>query len=366
MKKILVLSNMYPSKKYPHYGVFVQNTVDILNSGGYQTSVCSVAKHDNPIVRLFAYGYAYLKCIFLGIFGKYDCLYAHFVSHTVIPARILKIIHPNLYLVENAHGNDVIPQTEEDTGKNIDRSRKILPLADKVIVPSLYFKKIVSKIYNYPENQIFVSPSGGVNMNIIYPLDQQSAREKCGLEFGAYYIGYIGRITAGKGWNTFLRAIEKVYQNNKISNLHILIVGSGDQENDLNQEIEKLKLKDIVTHRAFVQQKDLVYYYNSLNVFVFPSESESLGLVGLEAMTCGTFCIFSNNFGIATYATDNLDCLMFDKTNVEQLAEKIEYAYFMSQEKRNKIISNAIKTASMYEQKKISKEFIHFFDKLLD
>ena len=24
MKKILILSNMYPSKKYPHYGVFVQ------------------------------------------------------------------------------------------------------------------------------------------------------------------------------------------------------------------------------------------------------------------------------------------------------------------------------------------------------
>lgn len=368
MKRILVLSNMYPSKKYPHYGVFVENTVDILNSGGYQTSVCAVAKHDDSMVRLFAYGYAFLKCIFLGIFGKYDCLYTHFVSHTAIPARIIKKIHPGLYLVENAHGNDVIAQTEADTGKNIDRSRKVLPLADKVIVPSLYFKKIVSEIYNYPENQIFVFPSGGVNMDILYPLDQQSAREKCGLEFGAYYIGYIGRITAGKGWNTFLRAIKRVYQNNKIANLQILIVGSGDQEKDLNQEIEKLKLKDIVTHRAFVQQRDLIYYYNSLDIFVFPSESksESLGLVGLEAMACGTFCIFSNNFGIATYATDNFDCLMFDKTNVEQLAEKIEDAYFMSQEKRKKIISNAITTASMYEQKKISKEFIHFFDKLLD
>ena len=368
MKRILVLSNMYPSKKYPHYGVFVQNTIDILNSGGYQTSVCSVAKHDNLMLRLFAYGFAYLKCVFLGIFGKYDCLYAHFVSHTAIPARILKIIHPSLYLVENAHGNDVIAQTEEDTGKNIERSRKILPLANKVIVPSCYFKKVISMTYNYPENQIFVSPSGGVNMDILYPLDQQIARKKCRLELGAYYLGYIGRITAGKGWNTFLSAIERVYQSNKIANLRILIVGSGDQEKNLNREIEKLKLKDIVTHREFVQQKDLIYYYNSLNVFVFPSESksESLGLVGLEAMACGTFCIFSNNFGITTYATDNVDCLMFNKTNVEQLSEKIEDAYFMSQEKRKKIINNAIETASMYEQKNISKEFIQFFDEILN
>ena len=29
-KKILLVSNMYPSKKYPHYGVFVKNIYESL------------------------------------------------------------------------------------------------------------------------------------------------------------------------------------------------------------------------------------------------------------------------------------------------------------------------------------------------
>ena len=35
MEKILLISNMYPSKKYKHYGVFVQNTASILKNNGY-------------------------------------------------------------------------------------------------------------------------------------------------------------------------------------------------------------------------------------------------------------------------------------------------------------------------------------------
>jgi L-malate glycosyltransferase len=52
-----------------------------------------------------------------------------------------------MYLVENAHGNDVVIQTKEDDGRNIERSRKILPLADRVIVPSSYFKEMVAKTF---------------------------------------------------------------------------------------------------------------------------------------------------------------------------------------------------------------------------
>ena len=35
MKKILLLSNMYPSKKFPHYGIFVKNTENILIENNY-------------------------------------------------------------------------------------------------------------------------------------------------------------------------------------------------------------------------------------------------------------------------------------------------------------------------------------------
>lgn len=356
MKTILVISNMYPSKKYPQYGVFVRNAAEILRNRGYQVTVCSIPKCDNRFVRLLAYGWAYTKCIFLGTVGNYDCLYAHFVSHTAIPAWILKKIHPKMYLVENAHGGDVII--------NIERSRKILPLADGVIVPSAYFKDVVANTFDYPPDKIFVSPSGGVNREILYPIDQPTARKQCGLETDAYYIGLIGRITAGKGWETALKAIKIVQQKNLIPNLKLLIVGSGDQDELLEQELEKLALKSIAEKRPFCAQKDLTNYYNSLNLFVFASESESLGLVGLEAMACGIFCVCSNNSGIATYATDDENCLMFEKGNVEQLSETIEKAFAISAKEKERIVQNGFKTAARYDRKVISEEFVQFFDGL--
>lgn len=368
MKKILILSNMYPSKKYPHYGVFVQNSAAILRNGGYKVSVCSIPKCDNKFVRLLAYCWAYTKCVFLGAFGGYDCLYAHFVSHTAVPARILKRIRPKMYLVENAHGNDVVIQTKEDDGRNIERSRKILPFADRVIVPSSYFKEMVAKTFDYPTDKIFVSPSGGVNREILYPVDMQKARKQCGLEESAYYIGLIGRITAGKGWDTAIKAVKMVQEKNIIPNLKLLIVGSGDQDDLLEEELEKLDLKNVTEKRSFCAQKDLTNYYSSLNLFLFASESESesLGLVGLEAMACGTFCICSNNSGIATYATDKDNCLMFEKGNIEQLAETIEEAALISDDERKQIVQNGLKTAAKYDRKVISEEFIRFFDTLLN
>lgn len=365
-KKILILSNMYPSKKYPHYGVFVQNAAKILVDGGYKVSICSIPKCDSRFVRLMAYGRAYIKCIVLGIFGRYDCLYAHFVSHTAIPARILKKIRPKMYLVENAHGNDVVIQTKEDNGRNIERSSKVLPLADRVIVPSAYFKKMVVSTFNYPKDKIFVSPSGGVNREILYPVDMQEARIQCGLESDAFYIGLIGRITAGKGWETAIRAVKLVQEKEYLPNLKLLIVGGGDQEELLKKELKRLSLKDITEKRSFCAQKDLKYYYSSVNLFLFASESESLGLVGLEAMACGTFCICSNNSGIATYAIHKKNCLMFEKGNEEQLAETINEAIAMSNEEKKQIIQNGLETAARYDRKVISKDLLCFFNTLLN
>lgn len=367
IKKILIISNMYPSKKYPHYGVFVKNAEDILRNGGYRVDVCSIPKCDNKIVRLFRYIYAYGKCIILGTFGRYNCLYAHFVSHTAIPARILKAIHPKMYLVENAHGNDVVIQTKDDSGVNIERSRKVLPLADRVIVPSDYFKSVVSKTFHYPEEKIFVSPSGGVNTEVLHPLDMQQARCTCGLDANAFFLGYVGRVTAGKGWDTFLDAAKLVQERECIPNLKLLIVGSGDQDELMNNRIRELELDKITVRRPFVEQKNLAYYYCAMNLFVFPSESESesLGLVGLEAMACGVLCVCSDNYGIATYAKDNINCLMFEKTNAEQLAFKIMQAGEMPKTERDSIVRRGINTGKMYDRNVISAQFIKFFNELL-
>ena len=84
MEKILLISNMYPSKKYKHYGVFVQNTASILKNNGYQVDVSALKKKDSKLGKLGGYLSFYLKSIFLCLFHHYDYLYAHYISHCAL------------------------------------------------------------------------------------------------------------------------------------------------------------------------------------------------------------------------------------------------------------------------------------------
>lgn len=364
MNKILLISNMYPSNRYPHYGIFVKNTVNLLKNGGYTVTVCAMPKCDTFADKIWHYMLLYSKSILLGMFGNYKCVYAHFVSHTAIPVMILKKIYKNLIVVENAHGNDVVADTAQDL-KNIERSRQVLKIADWTIVPSDYYKKVVATTFSVPQNRIFVSPSGGVNSTNFEPMDQRKAREKASLNQNCFWIGYISRIETGKGWDTFLQGCTQLVESETIPNLRILIVGSGTEKETMLQLTQKSGLEAYIEYRNFVPQEDLKYYYNALDVFCFPSnrKSESLGLVGLEAMACGTLCVCSDAEGIKTYAENNKNCLMFERENAKQLANQLLAAYKMKEDKKRRIRNNALATASQYSTSNIEKDLLDFFDK---
>ena len=47
MKKILLISNMYPSNKNKHYGIFVKNVEALLKSNGYNVDKVIMYKTNN-------------------------------------------------------------------------------------------------------------------------------------------------------------------------------------------------------------------------------------------------------------------------------------------------------------------------------
>ena len=65
MEKILLISNMYPSKKYKHYGVFVQNTASILKNNGYQVDVSALKKKVRKIRWIFKFLYKKYLFVFI-------------------------------------------------------------------------------------------------------------------------------------------------------------------------------------------------------------------------------------------------------------------------------------------------------------
>src|SRR5690625_3290193 len=110
--RILLISNMYPSKQAPYYGTFVKSFVEGLeNQRGVNIDKVVVTKKSKKIKSLVAYLFFFSKILFKINFKKknYDIIYIHYVKQSLLPFLLVnrKKLPP---LVLNAHGSDVFPE----------------------------------------------------------------------------------------------------------------------------------------------------------------------------------------------------------------------------------------------------------------
>lgn len=357
--KLLVVSNMYPSVKYPHYGVFVQHTVETLQRAGYIIDVVSMKKNDGKLRKLFAYISFYMSVICKGLFGKYYGIYAHYASHTALPLLIIsKFIKTPI--VMNVHGNDVIPETRADE-KYMQLVARILAKSAYVITPSEYFKKEVVERFNIPNGKIGVYPSGGINTSCFKRIARDTAIEHLNLSKNERYIGYVSRIEEKKGWDIFLKACSQIV--NEYENVRLIIVGDGMQINDYNDLSEKLGLSKLIYKFELLPQSEIAYIFNALDVFVFPTyrKSESLGLVGLEAMSCETITVLPDDYGPASYGKDGVNSFMFKAGDENSLRDTIVKALNNEDESVKK---NARETALQYNHENSDKIILNLLDRV--
>ena len=361
-KKILLVSNMYPSNKYKHYGSFVKNVKEVLEDNNFIVDKSVMFKQDHLIGKIISYLSLYIGTILRGMFENYDYIYAHYISHSAWPCVFLKKTSKNICLVLNAHGNDVVMDMNKEE-KNIKRSTKYIKYADKVVVPSKYYKEVVTSNYDVEDDNVFVYPSGGVNTEKFINVDMKKAKKECNLKDEYDYIGFVSRIEKNKGWDTFLKAIKLLKDENKIKNTRFLIIGSGSEEKGMNDMMKELDIVDLIETRSLVSQDELVNIYNSLKIFVFPTyrKSESLGLVGLEAMSCETFTITSNKYGPTDYIRNMKNGLSFKSEDYVDLKNKILEVDKLNNEQKKKIIKKARETALNYDVKNTKDKILSVF-----
>lgn len=352
---------MYPSPLNPTYGIFVKQTYDWL-CGDYEVSLVKITKQTSFIRKLNAYFLFYVRSIFLGIFKNYDLLYAHFISHAALPVRIIKLFKPKLIVIGNIHGEDVFFGFKKFR-KNRKHSKTFLKVSDYIISPSDYFKQRLANEYGYPQEKIILSPSGGVDVSLFKPMDQEMAKKTLSLDVSKKYIGLASRLVPGKGCELLVEAFSELND----AGYCLVIAGNGSEEQNLKKRVCELQISDCVVFMPLLLHEKLVSFYNSLDIFCFPSESvsESLGLVGLEAMACGVLCVVSNNGGIMSYAVDGRNSLVFEKSNCEDLRQKLQKAASLDNPKIQSLKSNARKTALDFASYKVKNEFLCFFSKVL-
>jgi L-malate glycosyltransferase len=350
---------MYPNSKYPSYGIFVKKIEDLLIEEGFSIDRIVMYKTNNKLLKLLYYILHYIKIIIKLLLTNTTTVYVHYASHNALPILIAKLIRKKLNIYTNVHGSDVIPETkiQERLQKLVE---KLLKSSKLIIVPSLYFKEVVKEKYRLT-NEIEVSPSGGIDRKVFKPLNIQPS--KIGLDDNKTYIGYVGRIEYEKGWDDLIIAFEGITKENIYKNVSLIIVGNGKEYLNMKEMVLQKGLEERVILLDFMSHNKLCEIYNIIDVLIFPTRrtGESLGLVGLEAMSCGTPVIGSNIGGLKSYIKHKQNGLLFDPGNRESLMKSIiEFLNYSPKQKRD-MWYEAIQTATQYDKDIIKKNLASLF-----
>ena len=131
---------------------------------------------------------------------------------------------------------------------------------------------LVQLLHNRTGKPAFLMPHG-VDLTRFSPRkDRKSNQPFC--------IGYVGRLTAEKNVR-FFHELETRLRAAGETDYKFLIVGDGGQQKWLRTHLRNAELPGVLTGEA------LVAAYRCMDAFVFPSRTDTFGLVLLEALACG-------------------------------------------------------------------------------
>ncbi len=188
-------------------------------------------------------------------------------------------------------------------------SAKVYSRSKAIVVPSKGmidgFRKNKSfrGVSNFEVINNPVSQFGSACVNSVYPRK---------------FILSVGRLDRQKGFDLLIKAFKTL----QFQDVDLLISGEGAERENLESQIEDLKLKDRV--KLIGHQKNLQDYYTQAEMFVLSSRNEGYPNVLVEAMSLGCACVATDcEFGPADIIENEKNGLLVKANSIKYLSEAI-------------------------------------------
>lgn len=104
-------------------------------------------------------------------------------------------------------------------------------------------------------------------------------------------IGHVGRFHPQKNHSFLIDIFSEIVKQN--SNVKLLLVGDGDGKKEIEAKVKRLGIQDKVIFTGV--RDDVNRLLQAMDVFLFPSLYEGLGIVAIEAQASGLPCVISNS-----------------------------------------------------------------------
>lgn len=342
MKKLLIITDMYPYEANPVSGVFIRQQVNYLNDF-YQVKVVAaqftnslkISEMQDKGVETVSILYPQLRFFPLNILNYYRFALPHV-------RKVITEWNPDLIHVHDCrHIPELISLhriLKDFPGKCFltVHNTKTLPSMAETGLHALIYKATLKAAYAHFTHIFFVNErlqrnlaklvllkSSSVIGNALPQVSEVDVPEELTkwLSRDGFKIITAGNLVKSKGYGYLIRAVESLSKQGH--KMQLTIVGEGPERSSLEALIGKLKLQDQVKLTGALDNTLLRSLYKYFDAFILPSYSETFGIVYLEAMQAGLPVVGIKGQGIDGIITEGISGLLAKPQQATDLIEKI-------------------------------------------
>ncbi len=164
----------------------------------------------------------------------------------------------------------------------------------------------------------------GVDSNKFRPQNKAILRSRYGISNDTKVIVYVGNLLEIKGITHLIQAFKRLI--NKIIPLELLIIGDGYLSVTLKDLVKRLRIDSHVRFLGQIDHDAIPDYIGMSDILVLPSLSEGMPNVIKESLACGIPVVATEVGGVPELITSDHLGILVPPANIDVLSDAIEIA----------------------------------------
>ena len=297
------MSNMWPKNSKDYFGSFVKTITDGFSPEWEVKVVAIKGKANRKLITFIKYISFYTRILSHVLAFRYDLIYVHFPTRALLPIFLCPGLSSKMIL--NFHGTDLLSRDFFSRITFFVLNKRKVKLA---IVPSNSAKD--SLLLRLSVEEVFISPSGGVQDDWFNTTMEKVPNDPI-------HFVHIGNFRVEKGTKDLFAAIEMLDRENYQANFSFF------GRNIDNLDLPKVERSVSVKFGGPLSREGVMNELRSSDVLVFTSYSESLGLIGLEALAMNLPVLASDITPLNEYVCDNVNGWLVCPRSSDDLYQKL-------------------------------------------
>jgi glycosyltransferase involved in cell wall biosynthesis len=306
----------------PDYDLATQD--EIKNNEGWIKRIPARSIYFDPEDKLMKFGEA-MKLLPTLAIEKYDLIHVHtpFIAH-YLGLKLAENL--NIPCIETYHTffedylHHYLPWVPKSLARGMARmiSKRQCNAVKAIVAPSQPMLDVLRSYGVKVKSEVIPT---GLQEHSFKESDGKAFRLKYDIALDRPMLLYVGRVAFEKNINFLLEMTKTLIE--KRPDVLLVITGEGPAESSLHKLAKTLGLENNIKFIGYLDRStELNACYESADIFVFASKSETQGLVLLEAMAQGTPVVAIAELGTASILIEGKGALIADDNTLE-FAEKV-------------------------------------------